>query len=480
MPTHAEAQDVDMVPLVSDEATTLLSLPPDLVAQVLAHVELVSLGAVACSCCEFQLLLAGISIRHILAAGAHHSAFASNGDRLLTCGTDENRRGILGHGRLEGVDPLTAYLHPTPTVTPCSPASRVVAVATHSLHTLALTAAGEVYSFGYGVMGQLGHGDTQTCWHPKHIEALHGVHVKGIAAGEQHSLVVDHLGVAYSFGSGFSGKLGLGDQCPRSVPFRIAACPTGEEGLDVATEAVAAVAAGACHTLLVTAGGALYTCGAGVMGQLGHGSKHHELHPRRVAALASTAVVQAAGGLHHSLAVDREGRCFSWGSGEARERTSSFLGGFLGHQSLEDQLVPRGIQALLGVRVHHVAAGSYHSMALTADGAVYTWGDGGGGKLGHNDDERMHWVPQRVAALNGMPAAAISAGESHCLCVLRDGQILGWGAGCAIGLGHEVMRLREAVPASWGSAGNYEWTPGDVLRSWQAHLPTKVRLATEC
>ena len=242
---------------------------------------------------------------------------------------------------------------------------------------------------------------------------------------------------------------------------------------------ITAVAAGACHSLLVTVDGTLYTCGSGIMGQLGHGTTQHaELTPRRVEWFVANAlrIVQAAGGSYHSLAVDDNGRCYSWGAGEARERTSTWPGGWLGHRSLESELLPRPLAVLLDVRVVQVAASSFHSMALAADGSVFSWGDGGGGKLGHEDDEIMQWAPKRIDALKGMRVAAISAGELHSLCVLRDGRVLGWGAGRAIGLGGDVMSHRDDTPASWGSAGNYEWTPGDVLRCWQAHTPTEVRL----
>ena len=40
---------------------------------------------------------------------------------------------------------------------------------------------------------------------------------------------------------------------------------------------------------------------------------------------------------------------------------------------------------LTGVRVVGVAAGGYHSIALAADGRVFTFGGGAWGKLGHGD-----------------------------------------------------------------------------------------------
>jgi alpha-tubulin suppressor-like RCC1 family protein len=171
------------------------------------------------------------------------------------------------------------------------------------------------------------------------------------------------------------------------------------------------------------------------------------------------------------------GVVYSWGAGEARERTSAWEGGWLGHRTVDEQTIPKAIAALHGVRAVAVAAGSRHSLILTDDGAVYSCGDGGGGKLGHNDDALMHWVPTRIKALDGVRVAAVAAGWTHSMCVLRDGRVLTWGSGRALGLGASALTEHAAdVPASWGSAGNYEWAPGDEGRRWHAHVPSAVHL----
>ena len=59
------------------------------------------------------------------------------------------------------------------------------------------------------------------------------------------------------------------------------------------------------------------------------------------------------------------------------------------------------------------------------------------------------------------------------MCVLEDGRLLSWGCGGALGLPRALLETPEQ-PASWASAGNYEWAPGDEERRWQAHVPTPV------
>ena len=75
--------------------------------------------------------------------------------------------------------------------------------------------------------------------------------------------------------------------------------------------------------------------------------------------------------------------------------------GRLGHGVRSNEMVPRWIKGLDGARVVAVAAGRMHSMALTADGKVYTWGYGFLGQLGHNG-RGNRFVPTEVATLSGV------------------------------------------------------------------------------
>jgi alpha-tubulin suppressor-like RCC1 family protein len=76
------------------------------------------------------------------------------------------------------------------------------------------------------------------------------------------------------------------------------------------------------------------------------------------------------------------------------------------------------------VKISAVSAGSFHSVALTSDGAVYCWGDNFDGELG-DGTETSHGVPVKVA---GLPAAvAAIAGEAYTLALDRNGNVWGWG-----------------------------------------------------
>ena len=70
---------------------------------------------------------------------------------------------------------------------------------------------------------------------------------------------------------------------------------------------------------------------------------------------------------------------------------------------------PQLIAALASAtKVVQVAAGSAHSAAVTADGAVYTFGCGKHGKLGHSSSSTAEWLPRPVEGIAG--ATQVSAG----------------------------------------------------------------------
>ncbi|KAJ3178010.1 hypothetical protein HDU87_003787 [Geranomyces variabilis] len=82
------------------------------------------------------------------------------------------------------------------------------------LHFLALSTRNEVYTWGAnGLNGQLGHGFSESARKhiPEVVEALQGLKVTGLAGGGWHSAAVTADGDIYTFGSGEQGQLGRDD-----------------------------------------------------------------------------------------------------------------------------------------------------------------------------------------------------------------------------------------------------------------------------
>lgn len=300
--------------------------------------------------------------------------------------------------------------------------------------------ASEVFSWGYGRVGQLGHGDTSNQLAPCNITALSKKQIMSIAAGESHSLYVSTDGTLYSSGRSFFGQLGLGDLYERLSPNRVQYIP-----------AVTAVSAGEDHSIAVTQQGHVYTWGQGLLGQLGHGDREDCTVPTPVqfpqdientsnstSSCDSIRIVTISAAGWHSMAVSSTGACFTWGRGHK---------GRLGHGNEENQFSPKQV-CTFNKNIFHktivgVAAGDYHSLFLTSCGIVYSCGQGDHGQLGHNS-RNSEMLPRPILTMNGLKSSSknsfmivsMAAGHRHSLALTATGRVLSWGRGLFGRLGH--------------------------------------------
>jgi len=154
--------------------------------------------------------------------------------------------------------------------------------------------------------------------------------------------------------------------------------------------AAALVAAGGLHTVAVTIEGELWVWGYGRIGQLGLGDKTDRLAPtlmRAEAVFGGSPVLTVACGVYHSLVVTKDGALWTFGGGSHGE---------LGHNDCNGRLVPAHIEAqhFGNAKMVSVASAFRHSAAVTEEGTLYTWGQASG--LGHADGEAK-WGPTRIA-----------------------------------------------------------------------------------
>ena len=331
-----------------------------------------------------------------VAAGFYHTGIVTEAGDLLMCGLGDDGRLGLGDEDNRTTPTLVAraLFH----------GGAVLMAACGYAHTAVLTEGGGVYTFGDGEEGQLGHGDEDHELAPREVPAaaFSGERVVMVAAGGVHTVALSEAGHVFTWGSGSSGQLGHNDQGDQLAPRQVAAGRFAPPGQGDAPERVVFVAAGGNHTVAVTAGGRLYTWGDGHRGQLGHGDTARRLVPMLVGGFGAPEgeqVVMAACGGTQTLVVTQDGVLWACGFG------------FSGQLGLNDKVDMRFFERLRdttgvafgGAKVVTAAAGRVHSAAVTEDGALWTWGYGGSGRLGHGD-EQSPLVPTRVpaASLQGM------------------------------------------------------------------------------
>ena len=329
--------------------------------------------------------------------------------------------GKLGHGN-------TTDNKRTPTFVAALKDTPLVCIDSLSTHSVAISIDGTLYTWGNGDKHRLGHGSTAKEYVPRAVKALQDrPPVVSVACGLGHTLALLVDGRVLSWGNGSNGRLGVGDTQDRCT-----ACPVSTLENTIVTE----VFSGASHSLCVSDKGVCFSWGKNNQGQCGHGSTADILVPTTIASLSNAGcpTIQIAGGWEHTLALDAQGRLFSFGSGYKDSRRNG-LPPVLGHGGHERELHPRQVVALKDMVIVHVACGWDHSLAVTDHGMLYSWGAGTNGKLGHGD-EGDRSIPSQVMALSHMFVVQAEAGCEHSVAITLEGQLYTWGHGDSGRLGH--------------------------------------------
>jgi len=167
--------------------------------------------------------------------------------------------------------------------------------------------------------------------------------------------------------------------------------------------------------------------------QLGLGNESGRLSPARVEALQGKVVIALACGSRHTLALTSQGEVYSWGDHE---------NGVTGHGMSEShQYVPRLVGALRGYNVVSLGACGFHSGVVTAEGEVYTFGQGKFGRLGHGSEVSCH-IPRPIEALRGKRVTIFAAGGFHSCCVTDTGHLYTFGGNEHGQLGKFTLRMK--------------------------------------
>ena len=223
-------------------------------------------------------------------------------------------------------------------------------------------------------------------------------------------------GHVFSWGNGSNYTLGTGSLEVELAPTRVDALHMHD---------VVYVAAAKFHSAAVTTDGKVYTWGWGRGGRLGHPEAHiHSgssavIHPRCLVSLERYCVSRIAVAKHHTLLTTTEGELFSMGSNRY---------GQLGYSTVDTQPEPRKIAALRSMTIVRVAAANKHSVCVSSSGDVFTWGTNSCGQLGYGAfDSISSSTPRVVDALKGRPVVECAAAKRHTVVLTDDGDVLTWG-----------------------------------------------------
>ncbi|MDW8351739.1 MAG: RCC1 repeat-containing protein, partial [Anaerolineae bacterium] len=333
-------------------------------------------------------LSSGVSA--IVAGYAHTCALTSGGVKCWGA----NWYGQLGNG--------TTTNSSTP-VNVSGLSGGVIAIAAGFYHTCARTSSGGVKCWGANWYGQLGDGTTTDRLTPTDVSGLSSG-VSAIAVGGLHTCALISSGWVKCWGRNAFGQLGNGTTVNRFTPWDVSGLSSG----------VSAIAAGNYHTCALTSGGGVKCWGDNFYGQLGDGTTTDRSTPADVSGLSSGVTAIAAGG-YHTCALTSGGGVKCWGSNDY---------GQLGDGTTAYRTTPVNVSGLSS-GVSAIAAGNYHTCALTSGGGVKCWGLNISGRLGDGTTaDRL--TPTDVFGLSS-GVSAIAVGGSHTCALTSGGGVKCWG-----------------------------------------------------
>lgn len=308
---------------------------------------------------------------------------------------------------------------------------------------------------------------------PQRVPLPPGERASHVAAGFGFTVVALSGGGAVTFGTNDRFQLGLMDRMPRDVPTRVPAL--GQRRL-------VGVACGQQHAVVLDEGGAAWSWGLGSFGQLGHGRKMDERKPRRVDALWHMGRVEqvACGHLHSAFVLRPRPEVGAvHGVSEAFDAAAARLLG-CGHaeygqlgtgdagnegDAARDYALPRWIELPReSDEPSMVSCGAQHTCVLTVRGECLTFGWGSTGALGHGTFG-YQLTAQPVAALRARRLVSVCAGTRHTLVIERGTE---GGAALSRDLGNLLM-LASAGGAGGGADFAIRAGRGPSARGFVAH-----------
>eukprot|EP01126_Amoeba_proteus_P050262 TRINITY_DN5924_c0_g1_i7.p1 TRINITY_DN5924_c0_g1~~TRINITY_DN5924_c0_g1_i7.p1 ORF type:complete len:247 (-),score=36.08 TRINITY_DN5924_c0_g1_i7:25-765(-) len=157
----------------------------------------------------------------------------------------------------------------------------------------------------------------------------------------------------------------------------------------------------------------------------------------------------------------------------------------LGLPDIKDYLRP--IRILSEWKIKKIAIGLFHSVALTHENQVITWGRNAKGQLGL--PLRIKWSPiPQIITLPLHPnhhVIDIGAGHEHTLALTNKGSVLGWGSNefGQLGLGRGQATVPKIIPmptsiVSFSSGGNHSLFIGSDQKLYGIGVGTEFQLGT--
>ncbi|XP_058799619.1 uncharacterized protein LOC131669061 isoform X2 [Phymastichus coffea] len=384
----------------------------------------------------------GIEVLSVSCGRCHTLAVTNNG--VYAWGN--NKYGQLGLGDV--------HQCPNPELITALAQKIIVEAVAGQHHSTALTSDGRLFTWGWGVHGQLGHGNTEAKREPTLVSYLLGVVIRFVSAGYAHTLALSADGYVYAFGCNSFGQLGLGHENKCTAPMKVS----------LLSERITLISTKYFHNLAISCTNQLYVWGANPQA-LRLQSKERKIRLQKAKAAVAEAIQKEIAAREE--AANTEENETGGGRNETTAETSAdeikrpvIIPELDIGEENRAHLVPELVDtSLVRGKIVQISTGYYHSALLTKDGTICTWGRNLDGQLGTGMsrdvyipeplfDERLNFVSKKStnkrtdddqdnANENGnsevkefgqlLKAVKICCGSNFTVAIEPGGNVLAWG-----------------------------------------------------
>ena len=270
-------------------------------------------------------------------------------------------------------------------------------------HTSGIDKNGMVWGWGYNGYGQLGDNTTTSRRTPISIVGVKKTFCQ-ISSGYTHVSAIDKNGQVWGWGRNENGQLGNNSTISKLTPISILG----------AKKTFCQIAGNYYNTLCIDKNGLVWGWGNNSDSQLGDNSTTYHLTPISILGAKKT-FCRIASGFAHTIAIDRYGRVWGWGTN---------VSGQVGDKTVPSKYTPVSI---VGTKKTFCQIFSLYEGTGGFDnrGLVWEWGYNNYGQLGDNTNTKRY-TPVSIVGIK-KTFCAILSGHLHVSAIDKNGQVWGWG-----------------------------------------------------
>ena len=280
--------------------------------------------------------------------------------------------------------------------------------------------------------------------------------INDISAGTIHNIALTDDGNIFSWGSAQGGQLGLSENYLIQPQFKnklSVSSPTlisikQSKNIEEPTKIIK-VSCGEAHTIVLTSKKEVYSWGFGSNGQLGLGfcedsfelgtglTKSRIFTPQKIKSLNNKKIIDIQCGKTFSMFIDSTGGLYSCGVNDLNQLgipDSPPKSHIINYDSqCKDFVIPTKLEFFLNMKVEKISCGEAHCLAIVKDHYtnerfVWSWGNNRYGQLGLGDKIKIS-LPKPITFLfeyKDNRFESVSCGGFHSLCLIKQNENIKW------------------------------------------------------